>query len=75
MARFHRLVRFEDPEGQIQHGELNSDTPWDADLMGIEVKLFTSGTTPWSDEFQLTGKSAKIAKVCLKETYRASADG
>lgn len=71
MARFQRLVRFEDSQGQIQHGELNPDTPWDVDLTGIEVKLFTSGVMPWSDEFQLTGKSANITNVCLKRYVRS----
>lgn len=65
MAHFQRLVRFEDAQGQIQQGELDADTPWNADLTGVEIKTYTPDTAPWSDQFQLTGKTAKIAMVRL----------
>ena len=65
MIPFQRLVRFEDAQGQIHQGELNADTPWDANLTGTEIKTYNSGVAPWSDQFKLTGKTAKIAKVCL----------
>jgi hypothetical protein len=63
MAHFQRLVRFEDYQGQTHHGELDADTPWNAELTEIEVKTYTPDIEPWSDLFQLTGKTAKIAKV------------
>lgn len=65
MAHFKRLVRFEDSKGQIQQGELNAEIPWDSDLRGIEVKTYTQDVVPWSEDFQLSGKSAKIVKVCI----------
>lgn len=64
MSKFQRLVRFEDPQGQVHYGELGgSDLPI-SNFTGRKVNVY-EGSTPWSDEFYLTTKKGKIAKVCI----------
>lgn len=65
MARFQRLLRFEDLQGQIQHGELGVDTTGDSEFVGIEVPIYVKDVAPWSDKLQLTGETAKVARVGL----------
>jgi hypothetical protein len=62
MVKFERLVRFEDSQGAICYGEVLASVAWDADLVGVEVETY-SGEAPWAQDFALTGKKAKIAKV------------
>lgn len=66
MVGFKRLVRFEDPGGRIHQGEVPQDTPWDASLTGVEVKIYPADVKPWSEKLQLTEETAKIANVRLR---------
>ena len=61
MAAFDWLVRFRDGEGNIYSGEA-SKIPWDGDLVGKAVKLYSS-TNPWDKGFHLTGTKATISEV------------
>jgi hypothetical protein len=62
MAKFQRLVRFEDAQGAVHYGEVSANIAWDADLVGAEVETY-AGEAPWAEDFALTGTKAKIAKV------------
>lgn len=62
MSNFQRLVRFEDTEGNVQYGELDTAGNLTDQLIGLEVTTY-DGTTPWSEDLKLTENRAKIAKV------------
>jgi len=64
MAVFQRLLRFEDPAGQIFFGELRDKVPRSQqELVGLETEVFELGLLPWQKGFKLSGVRAKIAKV------------
>lgn len=63
MSKFQRLIRFEDPQGEVHYGELGSRSERHLSYVGEEVNTY-EGTTPWSEDFHPTGMKAKIEKVC-----------
>ncbi|KAH8807703.1 fumarylacetoacetate hydrolase family protein [Xylogone sp. PMI_703] len=62
MAGFQRLIRFEDSEGTVHYGEVDTTGYLQEDLVGLEVSIY-EGSEPWSADFRLTEKRSKIAKV------------
>lgn len=62
MPIFQRLVRFEDEQGTVHYGELGNNTVDGSSYIGLYVNTF-EGTTPWAEDFQATGRSARITKV------------
>jgi hypothetical protein len=74
MSKFQRLVRFEDSQGQVHYGELGSIQVEDSSFTGLEVATF-EGATPWSEEFHLTGRKAKIVKVCMPFSNAKASEG
>lgn len=64
MSKFQRLIRFEDHQRQVHYGEIGSSEEEDSRFIGLEVSIY-EGSTPWSEDFHLTEKRAKIAKVGL----------
>jgi hypothetical protein len=69
MSKFQRLIRFEDPQGQVHYGEIGSSVEEDSRLIGLEVSIY-EGSTPWSEDFRLIEKRAKIAKVRLLTSFK-----
>lgn len=68
MSKFQRLIRFEDPQSQVHYGEIGSSKEGDSRFIGLEVSIY-EGSTPWSEDFHLTEKRAKITKVCTPTSY------
>ena len=48
----------------MHYGEIGSSEEEDSRFIGLEVSIY-EGSTPWSEDFHLTEKRAKIAKVGL----------
>ena len=64
MAVFQRLLRVEDPAGQVFFGELRDKVPTSQqELVGLEIEVFQLGLLPWQEGFKLSGARAKIDKV------------
>jgi hypothetical protein len=62
MSKFERLIRFEDPQGQVHYGDLGSSNVEGSSYVGLEVNTY-KGSAPWSEDFHHTGQRAKIQKV------------
>lgn len=62
MSKFQRLIRFQDPQGEVHYGELGSSGGESGGYAGQEVNIY-GGATPWSEDFHPTGKKATIEKV------------
>ena len=62
MSKFQRLIRFEDPQGQVHYGELDGCDIDDSGYEGLEVQTY-NGSSPWSSDFHSTGMKATIRKV------------
>ncbi|KIW99289.1 uncharacterized protein Z519_00952 [Cladophialophora bantiana CBS 173.52] len=65
MAKFSRLVRFEDPSGNIHYGE--AGTEWQKELVGQVVPTYDISDA-FDGEFALTGNNVEIAKVLCPVT-------
>lgn len=61
MATFQYLLRFEDEGGNIHYGEAGAPGS-ELDFLQRKLKTY-SGSDPWSPNFQLSDKSATVAKV------------
>ena len=61
-ANFSRLVRFEDNNGKIHHGEAGSD--WHKSLVGQVVPTYDIAD-PFDDKYSLSGHKVEIAKAIL----------
>jgi hypothetical protein len=73
MSKFQRLIRFEDSQGHVHYGELGGSDLLVSNFTGREVKIY-EGSVPWSEDFQLTGKKIKIAKVCICLPFATTID-
>ena len=60
VAKFSRLIRFEDSSGKIHYGEAGAD--WKKDLHGETVPTYDI-SSPWTAEYPLTGDKVQVAKV------------
>jgi hypothetical protein len=60
MATFQRLVRFQDPAGQIHYADIGDD--WRGGLTQRNVAVLEGNL--WSGHLRPSGKQAVIAKVC-----------
>lgn len=61
MQNFTRLVRFEDQNGQIHYGEAGDQ--WEKSLHGHTLPTFDGD--PLAGSLEISGKTAKVAKVRL----------
>lgn len=68
MSKFQRLIRFEDPQGQVHYGELDGCNVDDSGYEGLEVQTY-NGSSPWSSDFYSTGVKATIRKVLCPIPY------
>lgn len=67
MATFQYLLRFEDKGGNIHYGEAGAPGS-EHDFLHRKLKTY-SGSNPWDPDFQLSDKSATVAKVpCILVT-------
>jgi hypothetical protein len=57
---FSRLVRFEDPSGDVHYGEAGLD--WKKDLHGQTIPIYNVSDL-YGGEISLSGETAQIAKV------------
>lgn len=63
-ANFTRLVRFEDPQGQVHYGEAGSD--WKKDLHGQKIPTYDI-SSPFDSEYRSSGLEIEVAKVTLQD--------
>ncbi|KAK5051554.1 hypothetical protein LTR84_003206 [Exophiala bonariae] len=61
MNAFKYLLRFEDENGNIHYGEAGGPGS-EGDFLQQKLKTY-SGKTPWDPDFQLSDKTATIAKI------------